>query len=220
MRNSTSKSLTKLILSISKFKKIRMKKILAILLMSISFIGYAQQNNGAIKTKNGLLLYFNLKQNSHTLNLKGEIDVSKFPFIKQDSIWFQFLTNNKVDFEKNSKSILENYMIWEFDYLQKQFGEKLVLKNEPIELNDLTANYWYFKNPKISDAKIHSAIKSTYFLDFTKKDLIYRFSYASISGDDLEAKAILKSIAENLKFYENGIDIKKLQMSIINDVNY
>jgi len=197
-----------------------MKKVLTILLMSISFIGYSQQNNGAIKTKTGLLLYFNLEQNSHTLNLKGEIDASKFPFIKQDSIWFQFVTNNKAEFEKNSKSILENYMIWEFDYLQKQFGEKLMLKNESIELNSLTANFWYFENPKISDDEIYSPVKSTYFLDFTRKDLIFRFSYASISGDNLEAKAILKSVAENIKFYDNGIDIKKLQMSIINGENY
>lgn len=197
-----------------------MKKVLTILLLSISFIGYSQQNNGAIKTNTGLLLYFNLGPNSHTLNLQGEIDISKFPFIKQDSNWIQFVTNNKTEFEENSKSILENYMIWEFDYLQKQFGQKLTLKNEPIELNSLTANFWYYKNPVISGDKIPNPVKSTYFLDFTRKDLIFRFSYASISGDNLEAKIILKSIAESMKFYGNGIDLEKLQKNIVNGGNY
>src|SRR5690554_99289 len=197
-----------------------MKKVLTILLISISFIGYTQQDNGAIKTKNGLLIYFNLGQNSHTLNLKGDIDVSKYPFIKQDSIWFQFATNNKSQLEKKPKSIFENYMMWEFDYFQKQYDQKLMLKNESIEINSLTGNFWYFQNPVLSDDRISSPVKATYFLDITKNELIFRFSYASISGDNLEAKSILTSLAKSLKFYDREIDLKQLQLNIINDTDY
>lgn len=197
-----------------------MKKILTLLLVSISLIGYSQQNIGAIKTKTGLLLYFNLDENSHTLNLKGEIDVSKFPLVKQDSIWFQFMTNSKSDFNKNSKSILDNYMTWEVDYLEKLYGQKLLLKNEKAEFNNLTANFWYFQNPQLANDKNMIPVKATYFLDFTRNDLIYSLSYASKTGNNKEAKAILMSIAKNIKFYTNGIDLEKLQMNIINGGNY
>lgn len=197
-----------------------MKKILTIFFLSISLMGYAQQNNGAIKTKSGFLLYFNLDQNSHTLDLEGEIDLSNFPFINQNSTWFQFLTNNKSTFENDSKSILENYMIWEFDYIQKQFGRELILKNTSIELNGLTANFWHYQNPMMSNDKISNPIKSTYFLDFTKNDLMYRFIYASTTGDNSEANTILTSIAKNLRFYDNDIDLKRLQLNISKGINY
>lgn len=52
----------------------------------------------------------------------------------------------------------------------------------------------------MSGDKISNPIKSTYFLDLTRNDLMYRFIYVSTIGDNSEAKDILISIAKNLRF--------------------
>jgi len=196
-----------------------MRKLFIIILLIISHIGYSQ-DNGAIRTKTGLLLYFNLAQNSHTLNLEGDIDVSNFPFIKQNSIWFQFMTTSKNDFDTNSLSPLENYMKWEFEYMENQLSQKLTSTSKRIKINNSTANFWHFNNPKISNEQIHTQVKVTYFLDLIHNDLIYRFTYASTTGDNAEAFEILSGIAENLNFYITNIDLEKLQSNIIEGKNY
>lgn len=196
-----------------------MKNILTFLLLVIFQSVFAQQNEGAIKTKNGFLLYFNLGVNSHTLNLEGDIDISNFPFIKQNNTWFQFYTANKLDFGKDSKSILINYMNWEIDYLQKQMKVKLNIINETSNRNGVITNFWKFENPDIKDNKIHSMVVATYFLDFIYNDLIYRLSYSSTSGNDFDAKSILLKIANNIKFYDRNIDLDKLQRNILEGKN-
>lgn len=197
-----------------------MKNILTFLLLVLFQTVFAQQNEGAIKTKSGFLLYFNLGFNSHTLNLKGDIDISNFPFVKQDNTWFQFYTASKLDFGKDSKSILINYMNWEIDYLQKQMNVKLNINNETLNRNGVITNFWKFKNPVIKDDKIHTIVVATYFLDFIHNDLIYRLSYASTSGNDFDAKTILLNIADNIKFYDRNIDLDKLQKNILDGKNY
>lgn len=197
-----------------------MKNILTFLLLVIFQSVFAQQNEGAIKTKSGFLLYFNLGVNSHTLNLVGDIDISNFPFIKQNNTWFQFYTASKLDFGKDSKSILNNYMNWEIDYYQKELNEKLNVNNETLNRNGLIINFWKFKNPVIRDDKIHTPVVATYFIDFIHNDLIYRLSYASASGNDFDAKTILLNIADNIKFYDRNIDMDKLQKNILDGKNY
>jgi predicted Zn-dependent peptidase len=65
-----------------------------------------------------------------------------------------------------------------------------------------------------------TAVKATYFLDAVHEGLIYRFSYASISGDDEQAFQVLSEIARNLYFYENGIDLEKLQQRVMEGKGY
>ncbi len=181
---------------------------------------FSQQNEGAIKTKNGFLLYFNIGTNSHTLNLNGEVDLSHFPFIKQDNIQFQFYKARKDEFGNESKSILINYMNWEVDYYQQQLNVKLNVSNEVFNKNGLSSNFWKFKNPIIENDKIYTPVVATYFLDFIHNDYIYRFSYASINGDDLEAKTILLKLADSIKFYDKNLDLNKLQQNILEGKNY
>lgn len=197
-----------------------MKNILTVLLLVIFQTVFAQQNEGAIKTKSGFLLYFNAGVNSHTLNLEGDIDISNFPFIKQNNTWYQFYTASKVNFGKEPKTILSNYMNWEIQYLQKQMNVKLSIYNEMLSRNGVLSNFWKFKNPIIKDDKIQIPVVATYFLDFIHNDLIYRFSYASTSGNDFEAKKILLNIADNIKFYDKNIDLDKLQKNILDGKNY
>ena len=197
-----------------------MQKFLLLILLIISSQGYSQPNNGAIKTKDGFLLYFNDGQNSHTLDLIGDIYISNFPYIRKDSEWFQFYIANKSDFEMSSGSTLENYMWWELDYFEEQLGQELQFERKAFVIGDLPANFWHFNHPAVSIQDMATAVKATYFLDAVHEGLIYRFSYASISGDDEQAFQVLSEIARNLNFYENGIDLEKLQYNIILGKNY
>lgn len=197
-----------------------MQKFLVVILLIISSQGYSQPNNGAIKTKDGYLLYFNDGQNSHTLNLIGDVDISNFPYIIKDSEWFQFYIANKSDFEMSSGSTLENYMWWELDYFEEQLGQELQFERKACVIGDLSANFWHFNHPAVSIEDMATAVKATYFLDAVHERLIYRFSYASISGDDTQAFQVLSEIARNLNFYENGIDLEKLQQRVMEGKGY
>lgn len=197
-----------------------MKNILTFLLLLVFHSVFAQRNEGAIKTKSGFLLYFNLGVNSHTLNLEGDIDLSNFPFIKQNNTWFQFYTATKLDFGEDSKSSLNNYMNSKIDYLQKQMDVKLSVNNETIYRNGLSTNFWKFKNPVLKDDKIHTSVVATYFFDFIHKDYIYRLTYSSTSGNDFDAKTILLKVADNIKFYDKNVDLNKLQKNILEGKNY
>jgi len=197
-----------------------MKNIFTFLILLISFSVVAQPNEAAIKTKNGFLLYSIQGINSHTLNLEGDIDLTKFPFIKQNNIWFQFFTANSVDFGKESKSILTNYMLWELDFLQKEMNTKLKFNNEFKSQNGLTTNFWKFINPEKTDNRIHAPVKATYCLDFINKDLVFRLSYASKSGNDSEAETILLNLFHNVRFYGENIDLDKLRKNVLQGKNF
>lgn len=197
-----------------------MKYYLSFLLMVIFQTAIAQQNYGGIKTQNGILLYFNLGGNSHTLNLEGDVDISNFPFIKQNKIWFQFYTADKLEFGKEPKSILNNYMNWEIKYHKNQIGKNLITESEILNRNGYIMNFWKFMHPIKNIESGRTPIIASYFLDFIHNDLIYRLSYASISGNDSEAKTILLNIADNFTFYEEDIDLNRLQKNIIKGQNY
>lgn len=197
-----------------------MKNILTLILILIFHSVIAQQDEGAIKTKNGFLLYFNSGANSHTLNLEGDIDISKFPYIKQNTVWFQFATASCADFGKDSKSILTNYMKWEINYYQKDLKSELKYSSVFLTKNGLNANFWKFINPIDLEDKNIMPIKTTYILDLLHEDLLYRLSYASTNGNDTEAKDILFNIVDNLRFYDKNIDLDRLQKNIIQGKNY
>ncbi|MDA8980165.1 hypothetical protein N9G63_03900 [Chitinophagales bacterium] len=197
-----------------------MQKFLVLILLIISSQGYSQPNNGAIKTKDGFLLYFNDGQNSHTLNLIGDVDISNFPYIRKDSEWFQFYIANKSEFETSRGSTLENYMRWELEYFEEQLGQELQFERKASLIWGLPTNFWHFKHPAVSIQDMATAVKATYFLDAVHEGLIFRFSYASISGDDEQAFQVLSEIARNLNFYENGIDLEKLQQRVMEGKGY
>jgi hypothetical protein len=202
------------------YKKKTMKNILTFLILLISYSVVAQPNEGAIKTKNGFLWYSIQGINSHTLNLEGTTDLTKFPFIKQNNIWFQFLTANSVDFGKEPKSILTSYMNWELDFLQKEMDTQLKFNNEFKSQKGLTTNFWKFINPEIKDNRIHAPVKATYCLDFINKGLVFRLSYASKSGNDSEAETILLNIFHNFRFYDKNIDLDRLRKNVLQGKNF
>lgn len=182
--------------------------------------GKCEEVNGAIKTQKGLLIYFNTKGNYHTLNLDGDIDLSNFPFIKKDNNWFQFITNGKVNFFGENGNVLINFMNWEVNYLEQELKENLKVDNSIADIEGIRVNLWNYENPRLDNESIDTPVIKTYFADFVNNDLIYRFSYASTTGNNEIADDFLKSLVRNIRYYENKIDLNKLQQAISIGLNY
>jgi hypothetical protein len=100
-----------------KITSMKIKSTLLILLFFTLSIANAQENNkGALKTKDGVILYFNLENNSYTLNLLGISDLSNYPFVKLNDKLFEIVFGPKSKFGNEHHKILTNYMNWELDY--------------------------------------------------------------------------------------------------------
>ncbi|HUH73504.1 MAG TPA: tetratricopeptide repeat protein [Chitinophagales bacterium] len=175
---------------------------------------------GVFPTKNGLLIYFNVENNYHTLNLDGDIDLSNFPIIRKDDQWFQFNINDKDEFVDSKENVLINYMNWEIDYFEEEFETKLQSENKIISVNGIQVNLWNYKNPKMDTQPEHTPVIKTYFADFAHNDLIYSLVYASTTDNNESANEFLKSLVSNIRFYKNKIDLDKLQEAIKNGINF
>lgn len=184
-------------------------------------ISYAQQNKrGVIKTKNGMIIYFNLGHNSYTLDLIGETDFSKFPLVKINDEWFEFIEGPKSDFGNDPKIILNNFMNWEIDHLKDDFKVEIIAKSNFIDHNKMLLNFWQYDPPLEESKEIFTPVKTTYFIDFIHNDLVHRLSYPSISGDELKAKQFLLKLVDGIHFYKSSIDLKKLQGVIMSGKTY
>lgn len=179
-----------------------------------------EQKSGVIPTNNGLLIYFNIENNYHTLNLDGDIDLSNYPMIKKDNQWFQFNINDKSEFVDSKENVLINYMNWDIDYYEKEFKTKLKTENKLITFNGIQVNLWNYRNPKIDPKSEHTQVIKSYFANFTHNDLIYSLVYASTTGNDEFANEYLKSLVTNIRFYKNKIVLDKLQQAIENGKNF
>ena len=181
---------------------------------------HAQDNSfGALKTREGVLIYSNDKSNSYTLDLQGEIDLKNYPLIKIDGKVFQMSQNLKSDFGVETSAILNNFMKWEVDFLKEDFKKPINTQSDFITHKDIQLNFWQYTNPiQVSESQVQ--VISTYFIDFCNNDLVYRFSYPSISGDDNEAKAFLLKFVDSLRFYKDDIDFDRLRQSIVSGSNF
>lgn len=197
-----------------------MIRYISLLLTLLFHTVSAQPDEGAIRTQNGILLFFNWGVNSHTLNLDGEVNLRHFPMIEQNGLWFQFFTENKAEFGNDSESILISYMNWEVDYLNKEIDDSIKATNELLQRKSLDINFWKFESPFVEENYSYTPVVATYFLDFVKNDLVYRLSYGSITGNDSEARVFLFDIIDNFRFYNQGIDMDKLQKRITLGQNY
>jgi hypothetical protein len=197
------------------------KTLLILLSIGFSIFNICAQDNsfGALKTKEGVIIYSNDKANSYTLDLQGVVDFSKYPLVRIDGKWFEMSQNLKDEFGDQTEEILKNYMKWELDYLKDQFKNPLATKSDFITHKNFQVNFWQYTNP-IQVSKSQIQVIASYFVDFCHNDLVYRFSYPSISGDEKEAKEFLLKLVDNLLFYNDDIDINRLRQSIVNGNNF
>lgn len=185
---------------------------------------YAQdhkQEEGAIKTSNGFLLYNDIPNNSYTLELKGDVDLASYPMIKLNGTYFGFDTGSKSEFGTKDPEVLGKYMQWELDFLKEETHANINFKNEMITVSNRLSNFWSYDNPKANqlDKKITPVLK-TYFMDFVYRDLLFRISYPSTTGNDTDAKQFLQGIINNFRFYKQQLDFDKLSKSVEAGVNY
>lgn len=188
--------------------------MLILLILALNIVYAQDSKRGAIKTQNGMLIYYNHGQNSYTLNLIGETDLSKFPFVKINDEWFQFNEGAASDFGSDSSMILNNFMNWELDYLKDEFKIEIKAKSNFIDHNKIRLNFWQYDPPLVDSNKNVTPTKTTYFIDFVHNNFVHRFTYSSTSGDELKAKLFLLKLIDGLHFYNIGIDLKKLQGAI------
>ena len=72
---------------------------------------------------------------------------------------------------------------------------------------------------KFTEEQLNNNLKYLIF-ERVNNDLIYRFSHASATGNNETADDFLKSLVRNIRYYENKIDLNKLQQAISIGLNY
>ncbi len=172
----------------------------------------AQDKEGAIKTKEGYILYFNY-ENPFTLNLIGIIDLSNYPSININGNLLDFNYGVSDYFKKEDNNILINYMNWEKGYLSEAHKKSIETFNKFIMINKIQVNLWYYINPALINDNNWN--KKQFYADFNKDKRVYRLSLMLFKGSDREAEEFLINIIKSFKFCNEKIDIFKLAKSNI-----
>ena len=202
-----------------KYKKIYFIFFLA--LMGIPLLSAQNfDKSGAIKTKDGFLLYLNNDKESYTINLKGEINLyPENEIIEINGNFFSINHIPKSKFGILEDEILTNFQNWEHEYLESDiFKIKIPIKNKRPKIGSQHFNFWYFEIPK--DPTIFKPASKTFYLDFIHGQTIYSFKHSSFKGNEKEAYDFLLGIFESMHFYVKGIDIAKLRERILKGENF
>jgi len=190
-----------------------MKALLIIFIsIFINSISIAQDNNeGAIKLKDGTLIYQNNK-NPFTITLIGDIDLSNYPIIGINGNLFEYSYGVSTKFGKTEKEILINFMKWEVDYLNKTTTKPIKSETSFMTENNLLINLWNFTNPAlVNDEQFN---KRAFYADFYHKGYVYRFCFMAFKGTKEEANNTLINYINKVNFYDEPINITKLQDAI------
>src|SRR5690554_2884422 len=141
----------------------------------------AQDIEGAIKTKDGFLLYFNY-EHPFTIELKGDVNLSKYPLLTIDGNLFEFVIGYSNEFGNEEKNILLNYMKWESDYLSEAHNKSMSTTNKFINIDNRLINLWSYVNPIfVDDKKIND---KQFFADIYNDERVYRLSAVMFHGTD------------------------------------
>jgi hypothetical protein len=174
---------------------------------------------GGIKTHDGVLLYFNKDKDTYTIDLKGEIDLNRFPIVKVNANFFELKNGPKSMFGKSEDEILINFQIWEHKYLEDElFKQKIIFKQKRLKIKNKVLNFWFYEMPK--NQIIDKPVQRTFYLDFIQGQRVYGFSYPSFSGNEREGKDFLIGLFNSMHFYNKSIDINHLRRQIVKGVNY
>lgn len=89
-------------------------------------------------------------------------------------------------------------------------------ENQLIHHNARLINLWNFTNPIMIDSEYN---EKAFYADFYCKQHVYRFSFIAFKGTKEEANNILSEYIENVRFYDDEIDLKRLQEAVRKGVN-
>ncbi len=180
-----------------------------------------RQDEGALRTSNGYLLYNILQNNSFTLELDGNVDLSSYPVVKHNDRNFEFEKASAAEFGKTEPEMLKRFMEAEKSLMADKLHSTSESKTEIISLLNRRVNFWHYAHPHTEEpGKATGRILKTYFMDFVNGDLIFRLSYPSATGNESEAKQYLQSILNNFRFYKSQLDFDKLSKSVESGLNY
>jgi hypothetical protein len=191
---------------------------LSILFGNSIVLGQDLDSKGGIKTHDGVLLYFNKDKDTYTIDLKGEIDLNRFPIVKVNGKLYELKNGPKSMFGKSEDEILINFQIWEHKYLEDElFKQSITFKQKRLKIKNKQLNFWSFEMPK--NRTINKPVLRTFYLDFIQGKRAYSFSYPSLSGNEIEAKDFLLGLYNSMHFYSKSIDINQLRRKIVEGVN-
>ena len=197
---------------------------ITLLLATLGTTAIAQdykQDEGALRTGSGYLLYNMLQKNSFTIELSGDVDLSAYPIVKYNDKSFEFEKAAKSDFGSAEPEVLQKFMALEKSLMEDKLHSALEPKSELLSLLNRRVNFWHYAHPQSEESKKKSgAVLKTYFMDFANGDLLFRVSYPSASGNDAEARQFLQGIVSNFRFYKSQLDFDRLSKSIESGVNY
>ncbi|WP_322970194.1 hypothetical protein [Faecalibacter sp. LW9] len=197
-----------------------MKKIFTLFILFISIIIFAQPEQGAIRTKNGILVFHQFEKESYTLYLENDTNIDYFPLFNQNGKTFQFRMEDIHTMGFNPNHLLLDYMKWESDYLIESMKGLTFSFNEIKSIQNRETNFWKLTFPKISNVEISNPVKAMYFLDFSTDSKLFRLVYSSTVNDNEEARNLLYNLYQNLKIYPDGIDFEKLIHNVKKGINY
>lgn len=172
----------------------------------------AQDIEGAIKTKDGFLLYFNY-EHPFTIELKGDVNLSKYPLLTIDGNLFEFVIGYSNEFGNEEKNILLNYMKWESDYISEFRKMSIVASNKFINIDNRLINLWSYVNPVFINEK--ETNDKQFFADIYNDERVYRLSAVMFKGSDKEAENFLLDAIVSIRFYKDKIDVQKLSNAIM-----
>jgi hypothetical protein len=191
------------------------KQNLDVFINAVEAIKNTPPKEGALKIKDGVLIYYNY-QNPFTISLKGDVDLSKQTITISGNL-FDFTYGISKEFGEIEKEILINYMKWEVNYLEGVHKKTVKTENRFINNNGTLINLWNYINPvMLNDEKFN---KKAFFADFYKNGFVYRFSFIAFKGTEEEANKNLIEYVNNIHFYDEQINIPKLQEAIRNGNN-
>jgi len=184
-----------------------------------------QQEDGwvAIKTDEGILFVWNVRELHFTLALKGkEIKPLNDPdhiFFSVDGMVVQIQVASIAEFAPDAKekkfddkSILAAHRDWESKFLEGLLGSKLKLQSFNAKLsNGGEASLWQFDMPEGKNAE---AKKQVYLTVVGKPYVLLLNSVVTAAiSDEVTRKFLLDTMA-TLKISSTPIDVKKLSESI------
>lgn len=171
---------------------------------------------GALKTKDGYLLYYNFPKNVFTVDLKEhDIELDHYPIIRFKNTGALQILSFKSNSQTNNNETLIDEMNLEIEYYEEDFEKKISSNNYFKTVDGLNVNFWSFSNPLIAaeDSGITS-IEKYYWADFIYRNSVYRVHFSSLHNDDKKAEKLLVKIIRSFRFYNNPLNFERLSDNV------
>jgi len=196
--------------------------ILFLIFTSISIFSQSEYNSALIPTKDGAILAFSDSLKSFTLEIKSDKiePVDQRNFVLIDNWVFQaynmnFSNPNNLDFaiEKNIKSALSQYIMYEVDYFKKELNYEC--DSLTFNWGNISNNYfyfWYYNTPDTLET-----LKKQLYLTTICHNQILNMNIPLEKGTKFsDGKKFLFKIAETLKTNDYPVDFNELYEELNN----